>query len=408
VTVRLGAVATHPVQYQVPWFRALAALPDVALTVFYGMVPDSRQQGVGFGIEFLWDMPLLEGYPYEVLENHAARPSVNGFFGCDTPSLGRIVRERCLDMMIVTGWHTLSSLQALRACRRAGVPCIVRGESNALKPRPFQVRLVHRWLLRHYSAFLAIGQANERFYLQNGVPPEKVFPGRYCVDNARFLAAAEALRLHRNEIRASWRIPEGAFTVLYCGKLIPKKRPLDLIEAMSRLGSAERVAHGSVHLLIVGEGPMRGQIEALARGRQLPVSMAGFLNQGEVPKAYVAADCLVLPSDYGETWGLVVNEAMACGLPAVVSDRVGCHPDLVIPAETGFVYPCGDVFALTGVLRELATSCGLSADLGDRGRRHVVAGYSIPGLVEGTLAAAAYVTGRGRVGVNPDQAISRC
>jgi glycosyltransferase involved in cell wall biosynthesis len=395
MTLRLGVVTTHPVQYHAPWFRALAAAPEVELTVFYALIPDARQQGTGFGVDFLWDVPLLEGYRHEVLENQASRPAVNGFFGCDTPGILRIVNERRFDAVVVTGWHTKSSVQALWACRRAAVPCIVRGESNALRPRPLAVRLVHRWLLRHYAAFLAIGKANERFYLQNGVPPEKLFPGRYCIDNARFAAEAQALRSRRQEIRASWGIPEGAFTFLYCGKLIPKKRPLDLIEALSALCGPDGAARASMHVLMVGDGPMRGQIETLARGRGLPVSLAGFLNQSEIVKAYVATDCLVLPSDYGETWGLVVNEAMACGLPAIVSNQVGCHADLVVPGETGLIYSCGDLTALTRALREVEARREWAAALGERAERHIQ-GYSIENLVQGTLAAVAYVTNQPR------------
>jgi glycosyltransferase involved in cell wall biosynthesis len=400
-------VTTHPVQYQAPWFRALAVEPGVNLTVFYAMIPDARQQGVGFDVPFQWDVPLLEGYRYQLLKNEAFRPSLSGFSGCDTPSLGRIVASARFDAMIVTGWHTKSSLQALWAGRRAGVPCILRGESNALRARPFHVRCVHRWLLRRYSAFLTIGRANERFYLENGVSPEKLFGGRYCVDNARFEGDATAMRPQRAEIRGAWRIPEGAFTFLFCGKLIEKKRPLDLVEAVARLCDKRQPARGPFHVLVAGDGPMRGQIEAIVRDRRLPVSMAGFLNQGEVAKAYVAADCLILPSDYGETWGLVVNEAMACGLPAIVSDRVGCHPDLVIPGATGFVYPCGNVPALADGLEELAAKPALAAALGARARGHI-GGYSVQSLVDGTVAAVASVTGRALGGVHHVEAIRPC
>jgi glycosyltransferase involved in cell wall biosynthesis len=395
------------VQYQAPWFRALAAEPGVELTVFYAMIPDADQQGVGFGLAFLWDIPLLDGYDYEVLRNVAARPSLSGFLGCDTPSIRRIVRERHFDAMILTGWHTMSSVQALRASRRAGVPCILRGESNALRPRRLLVRLVHRWLLRQYSAFLTIGKANERFYLDNGVAPHRLFPGRYCVDNDRLATEADRARLRWREIRAAWGVPEAAFVFLFCGKLIPKKRPMDLLHALARLEEVGQPRRHRVHVLMVGDGPMRGAIASLVKDRRLPVSMIGFLNQRDVAKAYSVSDCLVLPSDYGETWGLVVNEAMACGRPAIVSDRVGCHPDLVVPNETGFVYRCGDVEALAGRLGQLAASPGLAEALGRRARRHVQA-YSFQGLVSGTLSATATVARRRDAFADPRHAVRPC
>ena len=123
---------------------------------------------------------------------------------------------------------------------------------------------------------------------------------------------------------------------------------------------------------------------------RVPVTFAGFLNQTEMPAAYAVTDCLVLPSDYGETWGLVVNEAMACGIPAVVSDRVGCGPDLVEHDVTGLVYPFGDVEALADALRTLAIRPAQLAEMGARARDRVT-DYSVERAVAGTLEAVRYV-----------------
>ncbi len=386
--MKLGIFATHPVQYQAPWFRALAATHEVDVTVFYGLVPDAKQQGLGFGVDFRWDLPLLEGYRYEVLPNRARTPSLGRFGGCDTPEIQRILRERRFDAFLVTGWGSKASLQALLACRRSGTPCIVRGESNALKPRAWAVRLLHRLLLTQYKAFLAIGKSNEEFYLRNGVRREAIFPGRYCVDNDRLGAQARVLRPRRTEIRSAWNAAPEAFLFLFCGKLIDKKRPMDLIEALSRAHRADR----NVQLLVVGDGELRGACETLARDRGLPAAFAGFLNQTEIAKGYSPADCLVLPSDYGETWGLVVNEAMACGLPAIVSDRVGCHADLILPGETGEVFPFADIEALTHAVARMASDPSRARVMGQRARG-LVQGYSMSNLVAGTIAAAGYAAG---------------
>jgi glycosyltransferase involved in cell wall biosynthesis len=387
---RVGALSTHPVQYQAPWFRGLAAMPEVDLTVFYAMIPDSHQQGVGFGVDFQWDVPLLDGYRSEILENVAPKPALGTFGGCDTPSLTRIVRKGGFDAFILTGWHTKSGLQGLWACRRSRVPAIVRAESNSLKRRPWYLRLLHRILLRQYAAFLVIGKANEAFYKANGASPRHFFPGWYCVDNERFAAQSESLRLCRPRIRSEWRVPENAFTFLFAGKLTPKKRPLDLVEALSGLRGDQSAA---VHLLVAGDGPLNEEVRRRAEERAVPLTILGFLNQSQIAKAYVAADALVLPSDSGETWGLVVNEAMACGLPAVVSDQVGCQQDLVIDEETGAVFPCGDITALANTLRRIARDPGLASRLGANARA-LVAAYSSGALVEGSLAALRNVVGR--------------
>ncbi|MBI3866297.1 MAG: glycosyltransferase family 4 protein, partial [Planctomycetia bacterium] len=320
MTLRVGIVTTHPIQYQVPWFRALAAEAEIDLTVFYGQLPDGSLQGDGFGVSFEWDTPLLDGYRYQVLPNVAKRPSVTTFWGCDTPALHDIIRRGQFDAVIVNGWVAKSCLQALVACRRAGVPCIVRGESNAMRRRAWWKRMIHRQLLHQYAAFLVIGSSNAEFYRSHGIPPQRMFPGRYCVDNARFASAADSLRRDRNGLRAAWGIEADVPVFLFCGKFIPKKHPLTLLRAAS-------LAHrrgARLHLLLVGDGELRNDCERIAHEMQLPATFAGFINQSRLPEAYVASDCLVLPSDDGETWGLVVNEAMACGVPAVVSDRAGC------------------------------------------------------------------------------------
>jgi glycosyltransferase involved in cell wall biosynthesis len=356
------------------------------------MLPDARQQGDGFGVAFGWDIPLLDGYHYELLKNVSSRPSLTTFRGCDTPDVGRVLKQHGFDVLIVNGWVVKSCLQALWACKRLGIPCIVRGESNAFRARPYWVRALHRLLLRQYAAALPIGLANRQFYVQNGMSEERLFDAPYCVDNERFGAQAADLEPRRSEIRRAWGVPESACTFLFCGKLEAKKRPLDALEALTRVVAAEGAR--PAHLLIAGDGPLRAQVQELATARGLPVTFAGFLNQSEVARAYVASDCLVLPSDDGETWGLVVNEAMACSRPAIVSDRVGCHPDLLQYGETGFVFPLGDSDALAVRMRALVDEPDLAERLGRQARARV-AEYSVAQAVEGTQRALEHVLGVG-------------
>lgn len=166
------------------------------------------------------------------------------------------------------------------------------------------------------------------------MPQNRLVPSPHFVDNAYFGERAAALRPRRDALRQDWAVPREAFCFLFAGKLQPKKRPLDLLEALRQLVK-EPLPH-PVHLLIVGTGPLEEACRALASQHGLPVSFAGFVNQSGMPSAYAVADALVLPSDHGETWGLVVNEAMACGLPAIVSDQVGCAEDLVFEGRTAW------------------------------------------------------------------------
>ena len=390
--VRLALITTHPIQYQVPWFQRLAQIPDIDLKVFFGMLPDAEQQGVDFGVSFQWDIPLLNGYQSELLRNVAKVPSLNTFNGISTPDIGRTLKAWCPDVVILTGWQALMLVQALWACKNLRIPLLVRGDSNTLVSRPWWKRVLHRLGLRQYDFFLAVGEGNRYFYRQAGIHPNRIFQCPHFVDNERFREASEAVRKDRETWRRQWSIPARAICFLYAGKLVPKKRIFDLLQALEM---AKR-EHAGLHLLIAGTGELETHSRGLAIDRRLPVSFAGFLNQTEIAKAYAATDCLVLPSDYGETWGLVVNEAMACGLPAVVSDRVGCGPDLVIEGITGAIFPFGDIDTLAASLVALASEPERLRQMGQSAREHVCRDYSVEKAVEGTLAAVAAALTDGR------------
>jgi len=393
---KLGIVTTHPIQYQVPWFQRLARMAEIDLTVFFCHMPDEVQQGDGFGVAFAWDLPLLEGYRYQVLENVAKQPSISRFDGCDTPSIKTHVRDGGFDAILVNGWVVKSCLQTLRACRRHGVPCLVRGEANAIRHRPWWKRAVHRWLVRQYAACLYIGKSNRQFYRERGVPEDRLFPARYFVDNKRF--ATQSAAVGRTVARRRWGIPEDRVVFLYSGKFIQKKHPAELLRAFH----VAREQTSQIHLLMVGDGELRHSCERYAAEHRLAATFTGFLNQGEIPAAYAASDCLVLPSDHGETWGLVVNEAMACGLPAIVSDQVGCAPDLVEPGVTGDTFPFGDWTALGRLLADSGQSC---AQLRRQGRtaQMRISDYSVDAAAEGTLAAL-----RSAVGSAQDRRMAAC
>lgn len=388
--IKIGVLTTHPIQYQVPWFRLLAADPDVDLTVFFCFIPDEQQQGDGFGVAFKWDVPLLDGYRHEVLRNVAAKPGVSHFGGCDTPDIHHIVRDGGYDAFIVNGWVVKSCLQLLWACRKYRVPCIVRGESNDIRPRALWKRLIHRLLLSQYSALLYIGDGNKRFYKGNGVPERKLFSAPYGIENERFANASQALRCQRDVIREGWGILPGAVTYVFCAKFIDKKRPMDVLRALACLKEHDVHIQRRIHLLMVGSGELMESCRRYAQANDLPVTFAGFLNQSEMVKAYVASDCLVLPSDSGETWGLVVNEGMACGLPAIVSDQVGCHDDLVIPGMTGDVYPMGDIATLAGHMNNRAVDQAQLRAMG-RAAQERVAHFTPGRVVAGVHEAMAYL-----------------
>ena len=383
---RLAIFTSHPIQYQAPWFRAIAASTDIEPMVYFAKVPDAKEQGVGFGIEFSWDLPLTEGYPNTVLSTRLMPDFVPRFVRRMATNVDAELEQFNPDAAMVLGWQELALVQALMACRRRGLPIIMRGESNAKKARPWAVRALHKAYIRQVDAALAIGKSNAAFYEDASLSANRIASAPYFVDNDFFAERAAAMKSDRDALRKAWNIPSSSLCAVFVGKLQSKKRVFDFLEAIR----IARETNPNIHGLIVGSGEQMREAERLAQ--ELPITFAGFLNQTEVPKAYVAADVIVLPSDFGETWGLVVNEAMATGLPAIVSERVGCADDLVIDGGTGFVTPFADASAIASAITRLADDREELARLGAAANQRVKEEYSLNRAMIGLLEAIKLAT----------------
>jgi glycosyltransferase involved in cell wall biosynthesis len=381
--VKLAIVATHPIQYHIPWFKALSDSPGLEIKVYYACQPDDRRQGVGFGHSFSWDIPMYDGYEWQVLDNKKKNPGVDGFFDSSVRNMTDVLRRDRPDALVLTGWQGFPLLQALWSCIRLDIPRVVRGESSGMKPRKLAARIVHQSLLSRYNAFLVIGESNYRFYAGYGIQDSKLFSCPYFVENERLIDQARTHREKRDAMRASWNIPRDAVCYLYVGKLTHKKRVLDQLAALKR--AFQR--NPKLHLLVVGTGELMETARQFALEQKLPVTFAGFMNQTEITAAYVAADCLILSSDYDETWGLVVNEAMVCGLPAIVSDRVGCGPDLIKSGKTGERFAFGAIDALSDVMLSMAENRDRLTAMGESASDHVLRHYTVENAVEGTMQA---------------------
>jgi glycosyltransferase involved in cell wall biosynthesis len=384
--IKLAVFSPYPIQYYSVWFRALAEKKEIDFKVYYGFIPSDEQQGYGFGATFKWDVPVLEGYKWEVVHNARKNPGFYSFFGSSTPGIKKVFAKDRPDAIILIGWSFWPLVQALMACRKLKIPTIVRGDSNNLKKRNFIVRLAHRVLLPMYDAYLGVGILNRQFYLGYGVPEEKIFRARHFVDNAFFETRLNEIKGQRQALRAEWNIRQDAVCFLFAGKLQKVKMALDLFRAFE----IARRRNSAMHLLIAGDGEQMRQLQDFARERGLPVTFTGFLNQREIGKAYLAADCLVLPSSPGETWGLVVNEAFIFGLPAIVSDGVGCYPDLIIEGKTGTVFPRRNIPVLADKLVEFARDPAKLKTMGLQAKE-LIKDYSVDDTVKGTMEALRYI-----------------
>jgi glycosyltransferase involved in cell wall biosynthesis len=357
----LAILTTHPIQYQVPLWKALSARGKVPFRVLYmsdlGLTP---RFDAGFGREVSWDIDLMAGYDHQFVSVWETRIQASFFWLSLKPGFGEVLRRLGVNALWIQGWQVIAYWQAVFEARRVGVEVWLRGEtnlrSNGKGAMPAVKQALLRRLLERVDRLLYVGEANRRFYLSQGIPTNRLVPAPYCVDNARFAAQASAVRLDRQTLRRQWRIPNDAFCFLFIGKLIPKKRPADLVAAVRGL---QKKCSRPLHILFVGTGELKDELRQSCKvafdtqgpcfnkgDASVPASFIGFLNQTEVSQAYVAADCLVLPSGANETWGLVVNEAMASGLPCITSDACGCSEDLIVPIVPELSYPVGDISRL--------------------------------------------------------------
>ncbi len=371
---KLAIVCTHPIQYYSPWFRFLAEQAprlrlrlrdeeptDFSFEVFYAHRQTAKGQAeAGFGVEFEWDVPVLEGYPHRFLKNVSKRPGLDWFGGCDCPEIGEILVREGFTHVLLIGWHKKVFWQAFWAAKKAGIRGLSRGDSQleiTTSPLKRAVKFVaYRFLLPRFDAHLYVGQRNREYLKHYGVKDARLFFSPHFVDNewwsSRAAAAADVGIGDRGlgigeKPQSAMRNPqsEKRTAFLFAGKFIPKKRVMDLLEAAAGVPEAR--------VVLVGDGPLRPQLEERAGRPDLKgrVEFAGFKNQQELPAYLAGADCLVLPSDGTETWGLIVNEAMACGTPAIVSTACGCEPDLIVHDQTGYSFPLGDTHALADRLR---------------------------------------------------------
>ena len=393
---RLAVVTTHPIQYQCPVWRGLAAQPGLAVHVLFGS--DCSVKGHfdrGFGQQVKWTVPLLDGYSHEFLGHGPVTRHMVG------PVAGRHSLHARLSafkptVCLINGYSPPLYAHVVAVCRSLGIPILLRAETtDADRDRSAMHRSLRDAVLRVFysrvSRFLAIGRNSRAHFLRLGVPAARITDAFYCVDTELFESQYQQRR--EGVFRRELGIPQDAILVLFSGKLIPKKDPVTLLAAVSQLAE---VGGRQVHLAFLGDGPLRQSL-ALEASRVAPgrVHFIGFRQQEAIGEVYADADMLVLPSLYSETWGLVVNEAMQFGLPCIVSDRVGCGPDLVVAGLTGHVFPHGDAGALVCSLRKTAAMVMADARGVQARCRERVAEYSTAAAVKAIATTAAAETAGG-------------
>lgn len=258
------------------------------------------------------------------------------------------------DLLIAGALAFPSGIGALHWAKRHGRP-IVLFDSVRLEdvPRGPLVSHIKRRFYRHADAAFSAAPGHERPFIEWGLRSNGVFHGLEVVDNEHFAGIAAATLAQADTFRRELALAPHFF--LGVGRFVAKKNWHALLRAYASFRSHNPASDW--HLVIVGDGEEHSSLQELAAkaGIGNMVSFTGFASQETLARIYALAGALVLPSRYGETWGLVVNEAMACSLPVLVSEQCGCAATLVKSGENGWTFSPDDTEGLAGLLSRMAT-----------------------------------------------------
>ncbi len=389
---RLAVLNTHPIQYFAPLYRRLAQEPNIDLTVYFCSRQGSEEYlDTGFGERIKWDTSLLDGYQYKFLNNLRAKDRVDGFWSLINPQIISELRKNACDALWVNGHNHASYLIGIGAAKFLGIPVFMRCETHLDLHRSGLKRAIRKPLMRilykHLcDACLPIGTLNRDFYLFHGVKENRLFTVPYTVNNEYFLSAAIECNA-KSQLRQELGLPSDRPLILFASKLMPRKRPMDLLRAYHRLCGVG----ADSGVVILGSGEEEAPLKNYVEEHRLPhVHFFGFKNQSELAKFYSVADVFVFPSE-NEPWGLVLNEVMCSGLPVIVSRGVGAAPDLVRHGQNGFVYETGDIEALADyLLSVLVNAPELRRQMG-QASREIVANWNNERCVDGLKEALASI-----------------
>ena len=354
----LGIFDSHPVQYRAPVYRELERLVPGKFHVFYATDISVRgHQDEGFGKRIAWDESLLEGYPNTVLSCERGE-SLREFRSLSGKGIAEIFKGRTLLAVLQTQYLYEYDFAVLWQARRRRIPVWIRQESQdeafcrrALKG--FVRDIVYGLLYTQVNHAFSIGRLNREHLLKHGIPSSRVTPAPYCTPDRFEGMPEDEWKAMRISCRTQMGISESAIVIGFFGKLIPKKDPGLILEAVSMMPDA---IQKNLVVLFVGSGELELELRrqaALLYRSGVPVRFTGFINQSEIASYYAATDIMVLPSRrMGETWGLVVNEALQSGCSVAVSKAAGCAAEFGDLPHVS-VFPPGNAGILADSIRKL-------------------------------------------------------
>lgn len=358
-------VNSHPIQYFAPMYKYMNG-HSVKTKAWY-CSDESIKGGMDkqFGVDIKWDIPLLEGYGYQFFKNHSWKPShANGFFGLiNLGVIGQLFKIP-KSVIVVHGWNYFTHFVIIMLgrvightiCLRCEMPQSQEAIKKGWKMKIKKIGLKY-FLFPRVDYFLYIGTQNRLFYKDYGLKDDRLIFCPYSVDNNRFSEEKSMLAPGVVFLKKKLGIPPHQKIILYSGKYMEKKRPMDLLRAFHRLNNPD------CWLIMVGEGELRKEMENFIHDKQLKqVILTGFVNQSQISEYYAISDVFVMCSTVGETWGLSVNEAMNFGLPVIISHLTGCSEDMVINGDNGYIFETGNTDQLALKLEEVLVKNALSME----------------------------------------------
>jgi glycosyltransferase involved in cell wall biosynthesis len=386
---RVLAIASHPIQYMSPLLRRMAQHPQLDLSVAYCTLRGAQPaHDPDFNTTVQWDIPLLDGYSWQEIPNRGFNSGSP--WSLFNPGLWKLIRAGQFDAVLCYLSYLCASFWIAFFASRVSRTAFAFGtDASSIVPRSgasWKLSLKRALWPRLFSLADQIfvpSTATRDLMLSLGLPESQITLTPYSVDNDWWTAQSQIV--DREAVRAGWGADPETCVILFCAKLQPWKRPLDLLRSFAK------AALPNALLVFAGEGGQRYELEMEASqlGVSNRVRLLGFQNQSQLPAVYTASDLMVLPSEY-EPFAVVVNEASCCGCPVAASDRVGAARDLIAPVDPRLVYPCGDINALSALLAELCSNRERLRQLGLAAKERIATWSprdSVSGIAAGVVAA---------------------
>jgi glycosyltransferase involved in cell wall biosynthesis len=357
---KLAIITTHPIQYYAPVFKLLQQRGKINIKVFYTWGDDTpNRHDPGFNRSIAWDVPLLDGYAYQWIKNTADNPGSHHYKGIVNPGLIEDINNFGPNALLIIGWAYDSHLKAIRYFSKK-LPVYFRGDSHLLDERSGFKSILKTiflmWVYKHISHAFYVGVNNKAYYKKYGLSDAQLTFAPHAVDNKRFAAPRTA---EADELRKTLGIPDSAVLILFAAKYEAKKSPLLLLNAFIALNDL------NTHILFIGNGELESALKQHAATHQR-IHFMDFVNQAYMPIVYQAANIFCLPSGGpNESWGLAVNEAMACGKAIIVSDKCGCAANLVTE-QNGIIFSSGNIAELTLGLKKITSNKALLNSMGQQ------------------------------------------